>query len=140
MRINGLRVSKCRLSGAVYDAGTTVWELEDEGLRLYHYTNNGEHLPNCGTMRAICTRLGVSAEYLLGLSDRKEPRNRPPKPPSIEERLVELSKMKMPVREQRRRYMAMHRLRQGGDLHLATAKRIADAHGCSLDYVLGLEE
>lgn len=139
--MSGLKLRKGRLLGAMFEADTTPRQLLREGFRVYHYIDNCGHTPRCVKMRRICLRLNVSADYLIGTTDEKRLTKLPSgELPGIEERLVSLSAQKVPRNEYKRRYRAIKHVRQSGDLNLRTAQRIAEAHGCTVDYILGLEE
>lgn len=139
--MSGLKLRKGRLLGAMYEADTTPRQLLREGFRVYHYIDNGGHLPRCMNMRRLCLRLNVSADYLLGSTDEKHLTKLPSgELPGLEERMVSLSVQKVPRNEYKRRYEAIKHVRQSRDLNLRTAQRIAEAHGCTVDYILGLEE
>jgi transcriptional regulator with XRE-family HTH domain len=54
------------------------------GVPINTYTNwtRGIRMPNCDALANICTQLGVSADWLLGLSDIREGSRAPPPMPS----------------------------------------------------------
>lgn len=112
----------------------------------------GENLPNAETMRSICIQTGVSADWLLGLSDERSTGEMAERSlPRTYERIrsldpyakdVDIASLMWPNAKSpsSRLFDIKKRSTNGthGEIRLRTLLRAKDAYGCSIDWLLGI--
>lgn len=64
-----------RLGSVLRETGITKNAIEEDGIisrESLHYYLKGEKMPGARILQSLCSYMGVSADYLLGLSNSKE--------------------------------------------------------------------
>lgn len=124
------------------DKGLTQSDMRDRyGLYVSNYAR-GVCSPGAQKLRDICTVLECSADWLLGMSDRREPEGKRTDelPPIVQ--YVKRLRVECPGGEdERKRYRILLGNTSTGYMPTArTLSRVAEDYGCTVDYLLGLGE
>lgn len=116
------------------------------------YYMQNQTVPNAGTMRSLCEQTGVSADWLLGRSEKKEHGEIATRAvPNLYKMVVLLDPFSKDVDRAQRmfgekakpnsamsHFKRMCRSNRCDYLHMDTVAMVADGYGLSLDFVLGI--
>lgn len=142
--MTGVRLDRMRTYCAIAEADLSANKLKDmEGFaNIYEWLSSGVPKQNPGpkAMRELCIMTDTSADYLLKrTNEKKSSGERTEEMPPIAKHLEVLLNEKKPNSAYVGKIVNYRsRFRNGSEIRLASVVSIAEAFGCSVDYLLGL--